>query len=745
MVAPCSDLRREYEGAFKCWTGYLAFLFALLVAAALLINVPVASASTTFRWSGGAAVASRGWGNSGNWEGGLVPSSLEPVALEFPQLTSADCTASPPADTCYESENNVSGLDVESMNVETSQTYVIAGDSIMLGSGGLNAAPATNTTEQIGSIMAMPVTLRTGQTWNIAGQSSDTAIDGNQLVLLEGVSGIDQPLGINLSDGGGLVLANEDEVGPLSFEGADPSRGGILNGVVELFGAQLNVSDHQSVSFNHIFVIGTGATGPLTTDAASIAVEPGEKKAERLEVQSATFDPMSRLTFAVTNTGSEAGREYAQLTSSGLLNLEGAELVVVAAEDSCKALRPGTTYDFATSTGGLAGSFGNAGEGDEIPVTFPKGCSIAQTLQVHYERGGATQTVIATVIAGNASTTRLEVTPVSATTNETVTLLAIVSANGGEPPFGTVQFATDGMPIAACDEEPVISTATGYAATCRTSFAVVRSPHQLSAVFTPEPGINVRGSSATADLTVSQAPTTTILQSASGSFVNQSVTYAATIATPVSGLTLPSGTVQFTDGTTPIPSCAAVPLQGGDSPTIVTCQVTYPLQGEHSVTASYSGDTNFQASTSDAQTLVVKQSLEAPNLSYVPLQETEPGEATLVNTNISILANDFAEVKLACHGSTGCKGNVSLWVREAIEAKHGKKAFRSVEIGSGVFSIAPGKTASVDVHIDGTGRKLLAGHLTRIGAYLKLAQGSSKTQASVHLIKMKTARRRRPS
>ncbi len=742
MAASCGDLRREDGGARGYWSRYRVLLFGFLVSAALLIGVPAASASTTFKWSGEAAKASRGWANLENWEGGSAPSPSEPMMLEFPRLTSANCMTSPPVDTCYESENNVSGLDVESMHVEDSQTYVIAGEPIVLGSGGLNVAPATNTSEQTGSIMAMPVTLGAQQTWSIAGQSGDTAIDGNQFVLLEEVSGAGQPLKISLGDGGGLVLVNEDEVGPLSFEGADPNSGGILNGVVELFGAELNASDHEPVSFDHIFVIGTGTTGPLTTDAASIAVEPGEKKAERLEVQGATFDPKSRLTFWVTSTGAEAGREYAQLTSSRLLNVEGAELVV-AAEDSCKALEAGTTYNFVTSTGGIAGSFGNAGEGDEIPVTFPKGCTIKQTLQIHYERSGGTQTVTGTVIAGNASTTGLEASPSIPTTNETVTLLAIVRSSGSEPPLGTVQFASDGIPIAACDGESVIAVASGYAATCRTSFAAMRSPHQLSAVFTPEPGINLRGSSATEDLTVGQAPSNTILRSVSGASVNESVTYTAIISTPVSGPALPSGTVQFTDGTTPIPSCTAMPLQGDDSPTTVTCHVIYPSPGEHSVTASYSGDTNFETSTSAAQTLVVKPGLEAPNLLFGSPGAPEPGEAKLENTNIPIHGHVVAEVKLACQGSVSCKGKVSLWVRESTKAKHGKKGFRSIEIGSGVFSIADGETASIDIHLNTTGRSLLTSHQGQVEAYLKLAQESEATQTNVRLVEAKPGKKKK--
>ncbi|MGA9314019.1 MAG: Ig-like domain-containing protein [Solirubrobacteraceae bacterium] len=634
----------------------------------------------------------------------------------------------------------MSGLDVESMQVEDSQTYVIAGEPITLGSGGLNVAPATNTTEQTGSIMAMPVTLGAPQTWRVAGQSSDTAINGNQFVLLEEVSGAAQPLNVSLSDGGGLVLVNEDEVGPLSFEGADPSREGILNGVVDLLGAELNASDHEPVSFNHVFAIGTGAMGPLTTHAASIAVEPDEKKAERLEVQGARFDSKSQLTFVITSTGTDAGREYAQFSSSGLVNLEGAELVV-AAEDSCKALPVGATYNFVTSSGDITGSFGNAGESEEIPVTFPKGCAIEEGLQINYERNGAIQTVTGTVMASTASTTRLEVSPATPTTNEIVTVSAIVSANGGKRPFGKVQFFGGD---AACKSEPVTKIAVGYGATCRTSFVGGGSPDQLSAVFTPEPGTDVRGSSAVMDITVSPAPTTALLQLISEVFVNQSVTYTATISTPVSGPTLLGGTVQFTDGTTPIPACTALPLQDANSPEIVTCQVTYPSPGEHNVTVSYSGDGSFEASTSATQKLVVKTIPEAPNLLLGSSGEPElVGEAKLEGVTVAIHAHVVAEVKLACHGTTSCKGKVSLWVGEPIKRKHGKKGSRSVEIGSGVFSIAGGKTASIDIHLNRPGRAVLASHHGRVRAYLKLAQESETTQTSVRLVEAKPARKKK--
>jgi hypothetical protein len=686
----------------------------------------------TFTWSGGAPKTLRGWGNAANWKGGSTPASSEPVALEFPTLTSANCTSAPPTDTCYESENNVSGLNVESLRIEDSQTYVIAGDPIILGSGGLAAEPTTNTTEQIGSILALPIALGVPQTWNILGQSGDAAIDGNQLMLLEEVSGSSRPLEVRLSEGGGLVLANNVEVGALSLEGAESNRAGILNGVVELVGAQLDASDHEPVSFNHVFVIGTGATGPLTTNAAEVVVETGEKKAERLEVQSLTLDPQSRLTFAVNGTGVTAGYDYSQLSSTGAVDLNGAELAIVA--PTCKALSPYQSYVLITTTGTIGGGFGNVGEGKEVPIMFPKGCAVEQMLSVKYEKAGGTQMVIGTVIPGPTSTTSLEVSPSNPVTYQSVTLTATVHASS-ETPSGSVRFNDGNNRITACSGELVLVAGVGYTATCQTSFTASGSPHHLSAEFMPSLYANLRGSFTTDDLTVGQGPTTTSLQiSPTVTSVDQYVLYTATVSTSTNStyasVSPLGGTVLFADGGTPIGSCSAQPLQRGVSSSLTaTCLLSYLSQGVHSITASYSGDPNFATSSSSAQRLTVQPSLDT-NL----LEESEPGDAKLDGTNILVYKRTVAVVKLTCHGNTSCKGTLTLSVREAVKRKRGKKTFRLVKIGSGAFSIAAGKIAGIGVHLNARGRALLASHHRQISASLQLTQDSGTTRHDLRLV-----------
>ena len=55
----------------------------------------------------------------------------------------------------------------------------------------------------------------------------------------------------------------------------------------------------------------------------------------------------------------------------------------------------------------------------------------------------------------------------------------------------------------------------------------------------------------------------------------------------------------FTDGGTPITGCGAVKV--GSTGT-ATCPVTYTAVGSHAVTAAYSGDATYAASTSKGLT-----------------------------------------------------------------------------------------------------------------------------------------------
>ena len=86
-------------------------------------------------------------------------------------------------------------------------------------------------------------------------------------------------------------------------------------------------------------------------------------------------------------------------------------------------------------------------------------------------------------------------------------------------------------------------------------------------------------------------PTTTTLGSSSNpSTVGSSVTYTATVAPTPDG-----GTMAFTDNATSLTGCAAVAVNTTTGE--ASCTTSYSAVGSHSILASYSGDTNYTASS----------------------------------------------------------------------------------------------------------------------------------------------------
>src|SRR5215467_3422147 len=108
--------------------------------------------------------------------------------------------------------------------------------------------------------------------------------------------------------------------------------------------------------------------------------------------------------------------------------------------------------------------------------------------------------------------------------------------------------------------------------------------------------------------TVTKTATNTALQSSSNpSIPGQSVTLTATV-TPSSGSGTPAGAVTFTDGSTTL---GTGNLDSAGRATYSTSSLTL---GTHSITASYAGDTNFQASASATLSQVVSQAASATTL-----------------------------------------------------------------------------------------------------------------------------------
>jgi large repetitive protein len=165
---------------------------------------------------------------------------------------------------------------------------------------------------------------------------------------------------------------------------------------------------------------------------------------------------------------------------------------------------------------------------------------------------------------------------------------------GAGTPTGTVVFDFgDGT-------SPVTATLTGATATIPHSYGTRgASPYTVTATY--EGSTAFAGSSGTDTHTVNRASTTTTVTSAPDpSVVGQPVTFIATVAPASPGGGTPTGTVVFNlgDGTSPVTAT----LTGGTA--TFTRPYTSRAGSPYTVTATYSGDTDFTGSSgTDPQTV----------------------------------------------------------------------------------------------------------------------------------------------
>src|SRR5436189_3048644 len=129
---------------------------------------------------------------------------------------------------------------------------------------------------------------------------------------------------------------------------------------------------------------------------------------------------------------------------------------------------------------------------------------------------------------------------------------------------------------------------------------------------------------------VRPATSTTLNSTPNPSVFGQAVTLTATVAPVAPDTIAPTGTVTFKDGPTTL---GTVTLVNG-SASLVTAALTV---GAHSLTASYSGDLEFAASTSAVRTQTVNPGPTATTLTTTP-NPSVVGQAVTLSTTVTALA-----------------------------------------------------------------------------------------------------------
>jgi hypothetical protein len=357
---------------------------------ALRINYTSHSVTATvigpaFTWSGEGPPAESTWSNGANWGGVSAPSG-KVGTLTFPALTSAACTADPATDTCYESMNNLAGLEANALSI--SGGYSITGSAFSLGSGGITANAAASP-PFLGAIYT-PITLTAPQSWSIDGGEYAGLIVGNT------VTGPSDALAIGLGHGS-LEVIDDVEAGTVTVTGAYR---------LTLWGpgsetAKLNATDDNPVNFSAgtELVADNGATGPLTLTGAGLYLSNLGivNSAGGLSV-SGGVTLGNKFTTEIVKSGTVAEADYGQLTATGPINLDSAQLTLFTIASTgmgfrCLALKPGEVYTLATTAGALSGTFDGVPDGATVSGNCGLGAGTPPTARIHYTANAVTATI----------------------------------------------------------------------------------------------------------------------------------------------------------------------------------------------------------------------------------------------------------------------------------------------------------------------------------------------------------------
>jgi hypothetical protein len=571
---------------------------AVTVGGVALIAAP-AGANITTTWTG--ASLSPQWTQTSNWTGGIIPHNNDNVS--FPVLPPA-CSRTTPPGTCYVSSNNIGNLTVNQIAIDGSTSYLISGNSLTVGPGGISdVGPAAPTPAS--TTLSLPLVVPSHETWTVSGNS------GQHLIVSGGVTGAGA-LTINLGGGPTLRLPSA-ETAPIGIAGTSGSSGpdASANGIVNIgSNGDLNGTNANLVEVVDAELTGSGTTGPLITSGADLQVGvPGTNPGTLAANGAVTLDSATQLGIGVTQFGSTPGTDFAQLSASGTVALGGARLATTfGAPGACFAPPLGAVYPVVSTTGTLTGQVSSpsgtpAPDGSTIPLSTASGCPTSPyELRINYNTGPSPQTVTATVVA--PTTTTITATPSTVSAGQTVTYAATVASSAtGATPTGSVTFTTGGV---------ILCTAalSGGSGQCTASNA----PTGADTVTGTYGGdTRFQGSAGTTGLFVLQPTTTTIGVSPTTTPFGGTVTYSATVA-PTAGSGTPSGTVAFTIGSTTL--CTAT-LSGGTG----SCTANNAPQGTDTVTGTYGGDAVF-AGSQGTTTLTVTAPTARPTTTTVGVSPT---------------------------------------------------------------------------------------------------------------------------
>ena len=573
-----------------------------------LEGLEVRIAPATDVWTGVAAqtLQDLSWSNASNWSSGAPQNGQD---LVFPASSSSSFIPSQPI------VNDLTGMTFVSIEIDA-PGYSITGDGITL------TAP-TGITATYGSgvsTLSMNVDLAGGNVSVATGGEFD--IDG----VVSGNAG--------LALTGGGILGGNGQIPALTVEAGELSPGiqGV-GGLTVLGSAALYSTSTFAVSIN-----GSGGNSMLTVPGRTtpnVALD-----SPNLDVSLAPgFTPATGSTFTIIN--GNAGGTFNGLqqgagvsvggTTFAISYRQGVVLTAVQPSSVQTTVLNGTSPSvFGQSVTFVATVTSAAGQ-PTGSVTFDDGTTVLGTVALNAS-GVATftapqlavgQHAITAIYGGDAdlsgSTSPVleqmvnqadTLTTVSSSTSssdfgERVTFTAQVAAvpPGSGTLTGSVVFFDGATDVGS-------SAVTAGVANFSTS-ALALGSHSISAVYSGDANF-LTSTSAAVNENVNQASThTNVTSSSNPSAFGQSVILTARVSPVSPGGGTPTGSVDFFDGATELGS---ISLTAG----VANFSTSALALGSHSITAVYSGDANFNVSTSTAVSQSVDQAHTNTSLVLAP-------------------------------------------------------------------------------------------------------------------------------
>ena len=375
---------------------------------------------------------------------------------------------------------------------------------------------------------------------------------------------------------------------------------------------------HVDGSVGGLVAVGSGATlggvgtvGSITTTKATLT--PGDATPATLtDTGALTLDSGS--TYTVTLNSDSV---FSQMQVAGAINLAGATLSLALGSSFTPTGTDQFTIIKNTGSAPITGTFAGLAEGGIVKTG-------TEQFKISY-KGGAGNDVVLTHLVD--TTTTLSPVTISPIFGQSVALTATVTANASG--FGTFSGSVD-FKSSTTDLGSAPVNASGVATLNTTSLST--GPNSITAVYSGDPTF-ASSTSTAIGVGVGQASSmTTLSTSPNPSLASQQVTVTANVVAVSPGSGIPTGSVEFFNGATDL---GPGTLSGG----VATLRTSSLPVGSNTITAVYSGDTNFTKSTAAG----ITQKVSLGNVTVtVSIPNTNPFGLTPVALSATVAAGTAA-------------------------------------------------------------------------------------------------------